>query len=293
MKFDQKTIQKLNALNLVANRVRAGRMRGDRRSSKRGASIEFADYRNYTPGDDIRRLDWNIYARLEKPFIKLFEDEEDLALHILLDISRSMDWGEGSLHKFDYARLVAAGLGAIALSNGDRLDTRTLEARSAQPVFGPARGKHQQMQFFAFLEGLAASQEVRLAEALTYFASQHPRPGLTFILSDLMDDSGFESGLDRILGNGDEIVLRHLLSPDEISPVLNGDLKLIDREYGYTQEVTVDSALKDSYERQFLTWTGNIRDFCLRRGIHYVRTSTALPWDRFILQQLRAEGVVK
>src|SRR5690349_18050780 len=104
MLFDESTLAKLNQLVLVASRVRPGAIKGERRSSRRGSSVEFADYRDYTPGDDLRRLDWNIYARLERPFIKLLEEEEDLAVHILLDGSASMSWGEGELDKFDYAR---------------------------------------------------------------------------------------------------------------------------------------------------------------------------------------------
>src|SRR5512145_3159558 len=105
--FDEKTLRKLDRLTLVANKVRAGAIKGERRSSKRGTSIEFADYRNYVRGDDLRRVDWNIYARLQKPFIKLLEDEEDLAVYLLLDSSTSMDWprsGDHNLHKFLYAR---------------------------------------------------------------------------------------------------------------------------------------------------------------------------------------------
>src|SRR4026207_2477449 len=100
--FDEKTLRKLERLTLVARRARAGRMKGERRSTKRGTSIEFADYRNYARGDDLRRVDWNVFARLDRPFIKLLEEEEDLAVHVLLDASRSMDYGADAQHKFGY-----------------------------------------------------------------------------------------------------------------------------------------------------------------------------------------------
>src|SRR5258708_9814602 len=121
--FDEKTLRKLERLELIARRVRAGVMNGARRSNKRGTSIEFADYRDYTRGDDLRRVDWNIFARLERPFIKLLEEEEDLAVHLLIDASVSMDWptaGEPSQHKFTFARRVLAGLGRISASSGDQ-----------------------------------------------------------------------------------------------------------------------------------------------------------------------------
>src|SRR5512134_3373869 len=157
MLFDETTLRKLNQLTLVASRVRAGAIKGERRSSRRGSSVEFADYRDYTPGDDLRRLDWNIYARLERPFIKLFEEEEDLAVYVLLDGSRSMDWGEGESHKFQYALRLAAGLGAIALASGDVLSVGLLQGGRLAAEYGPARGQGVLPRFFSFLDGLTAS----------------------------------------------------------------------------------------------------------------------------------------
>ncbi len=293
MQFDEETIQKLNALTLVATRVRAGRMRGDRRSSKRGTSIEFADFRNYTPGDDIRRLDWNIYARLDKPFIKLFEEEEDLAVYLLLDASKSMNWGGDSAHKFSYARLVAASLGSIALAGGDQLSAHQLSETGEGQSFGPARGVQQNLRYFNYLWTLEADRRTRLAPALTHFAQLGRRPGLFFLISDLLDPDGFESSLDTLLARGHEIVVIHLLSPDEIAPQIAGDLQLVDREYGDTQEVSIDPVMLETYRRKLGAWRGQIQAFCRRRDIHYVHTSTELPWERFILQNLRSEGIVR
>src|SRR5512145_1874875 len=154
MIFTESTLRKLNQLTLVASRVRSGAIKGERRSSRRGASVEFADYRDYTPGDDLRRLDWNIYARLERPFIKLLEEEEDLAVYVLLDGSRSMDWGEGELHKFRYAQRLAAGLGSISLASGDSLSVGMLQDGRAAAEFGPTRGQAALARLFAFLEEL-------------------------------------------------------------------------------------------------------------------------------------------
>src|SRR5512145_3297284 len=121
MLFDETALRKLQRLTLVTSRVRAGALRGERRSLKRGAGLEFADFRDYVPGDDLRRVDWNVYARLDRPYVKLREEEEDLAVHILVDASQSMDWGEGAQHKFSFALQLAAGLGSIGLSTGDRV----------------------------------------------------------------------------------------------------------------------------------------------------------------------------
>src|SRR5512133_3294955 len=138
MLFDETTLRKLRQLTLVASRVRAGAIKGERRSSRRGSSVEFADYRNYTAGDDLRRLDWNIYARLEKPFIKLLEEEEDLAVYVLIDGSRSMDWGDNDQNKFNYALKLAAGIGSIALGAGDLLSVGFLQGGRVAAEFSPA-----------------------------------------------------------------------------------------------------------------------------------------------------------
>ena len=293
MILDEPTLRKLNALTLIANRVRAGRMRGDRRSSKRGTSIEFADFRSYVPGDDLRRLDWNIYARLDRPFIRLFEDEEDLAVYLLLDGSLSMDWGEGDENKFAYGLRLAAALGAIALGGGDPCRFELLAGEPAGAHFGPARGGHQTLRYLQLLGTLSPAGETALAAALTQFALNRRRPGLVFLISDLLDPAGVQNGLTRLLGRGHQVVVLHTLAPDELDPHLSGDLKLIDREYGSTQEVTLDPVVLGGYRRQLKTWLDELEGFCRARGIGYVRTSTGSPWDRFILRELRAEGVVK
>src|SRR3990172_7923871 len=154
MLFDETTLRKLEQLSLVASRVRAGQMKGERRSTKRGTSIEFADYRDYVAGDDLRRLDWNVYARLERPFVKLFEEEEDLAVHVLVDISASMDWGEAETHKLRYALRMAGAIGAVALAAGDRLTVATMQARGGARQFGPVRGQQHLVRLLAFLEAL-------------------------------------------------------------------------------------------------------------------------------------------
>ncbi len=293
MIFNETTLRKLNALSLIADRVRAGRLRGDRRSSKRGASIEFADFRNYVPGDDLRRLDWNIYARLDKPFIKLFEDEEDLAVYVLLDGSSSMDWGEADENKFTYGRRLAAALGSIALGSGDALTFTMLTAGLAPAGFGPSRGSHQTLRFLKHLEALKPDGETALNETLFNFTLTNRRPGLVLLVSDLLDPSGYQPGLTQLLSRGNQVVLVHLLSPDELDPTLSGDLKLVDKEFSTSQEVSLDPVILQAYRRQVSAWLDEIRSFCRSRDVSYVHTSTSVAWDQFILSQLRREGIVK
>lgn len=293
--FDEKTRRKLEQLMLVATRVRAGAMKGERRSTKRGTSIEFADYRDYTRGDDLRRLDWNIYARLERPFIKLLEDEEDLAVHLLIDTSASMGWpqdGDKNLNKFLYAQRLTAGLAYISLATNDRLSLSTLsEGRPAQ--YGPVRGRGYGLAMLNYVSGLQTSGLVDLNATLKSYALRGGRPGLCFIISDLMSPNGFQDGVNALLGKGYEVGLIQVLSPDEIVPPLGGDLRLVDVETGRAQEVSVDGGMRDLYLKRFSEWRNGIQAECVRRGVHFVTIETSEAWEKVILNSLRRLGAVK
>src|SRR5690606_35456164 len=231
--FDEKTRRKLEQVMLMSSRVRAGAMKGERRSTKRGTSIEFADYRNYTRGDDLRRLDWNVYARLQRPYIKLLEDEEDLAVHILLDISASMDWpqDEGSFdeNKFVYARRLAAGLAYTSLTTNDRLMLVAISDTGAES-FGPARGRARGIAILDFIGKLRPRGVTDLNTVLSDYALRASRPGLLFVISDMFSPTGHMDGIRALMSKGYEVVMLHVLSPDEVNPALNGDLRLIDVE---------------------------------------------------------------
>ncbi len=280
--FDEKTRRKLEQLMLTASRVRAGAIKGERRSVKRGTSIEFADYRDYTPGDDLRRLDWNIYARLDRPLTKLYEDEEDLAVYLILDASASMDWGgEGDpeQHKFDYARRLIAGLGYISLTTNDRLMIAALSGSGIQQ-FGPARGRGYGVRLLNFINDLKPRGVVDLNAALRDYALRSPRPGLVLIVSDLFSPSGYVEGLTALLSKGSEVGIVHILAPDEIEPPLAGDLRLVDVETGAAQEVTIDGGMRHLYIERVQAWREGIRADCLRRGVHYLPIETITPGKR-------------
>jgi len=293
--FDEKTRRKMEQLTLVATRVRAGAMKGERRSSKRGTSIEFADYRDYVRGDDLRRLDWNIYARLERPFIKLLEDEEDLAVHLLLDVSSSMDWpreGVRDQNKLLYGQRLLAGLAHISLATQDRL---TLAALTDAPIaqFGPSRGRGYTLAMFDFVGRLEAQGVTDLNAALRAYALRGGRPGLCFLMSDLLSPDGFSTGLNALLAKGYEVGIIHLLAPDEVDPPLGGDLRLVDVETGRAQEVTVDGGMRSLYIKRLHDWQDGIRADCAKRGVHYVPVVTDTPWEKVILGSLRRLGAVK
>lgn len=299
--LDDAIRRKLDALMLMGSKVRAGAIKGERRSSRRGTSIEFADYRNYAPGDDLRRLDWNIYARTERPYIKLLEDEEDLAVHVLLDNSASMEWPPrddedyalpASAHKLLYAQRLAAGLAYISLNSNDHL---TLTAINAAPgaQFGPARGRRQSVNMLRHVQAVGSGGVTDLNAALTAYSKRAARPGVCFVISDLFSPSGFVDGVKRLLAKGHEVAMLHVLSPDEVEPPLVGDLRLIDIETGSPQEISLDSGMRALYMERVAAWRDEVRADCARLGVHYLPLVTDSPWEQVILLDLRRLGLVK
>lgn len=293
MLFDEKTLRKLDRLALVAAQVRAGQIKGERRSTKRGTSIEFADYRDYTRGDDLRRVDWNVYARLERPFIKLLEEEEDLAVHLLVDTSRSMDFGDEAENKLRFAQRLAAALGYMALAAGDRLTLTTLHDAGPADRFGPARGRGHILRLLNFLEALHPAGTTDLDAALKQYALTSGRPGLLFLVSDLFSPGGYRNGLGQLQGRGYEVAVLHLLAPAEVDPPLAGDLRLIDAETAEPQDITLDGGLRALYRKRVAAWRDEIEAYCLKRGIHYVPVVTDSAWDELVLYQLRQKHLVK
>lgn len=294
MYFDETTLRKLDQLSLVAARVRAGHFKGERRSTKRGTSIEFADYRDYVRGDDLRRVDWNVYARLERPFVKLFEEEEDLAVHLVVDSSRSMAYPDDpETNKFHYAARLAAALGHVALAAGDRLTVWMLRDGEMPARFGPRRGRGYTVPLVQYLSAQSPSGALQLNAAMSKCAQLADRAGLTFIISDLFAPGGYEAGLAALQSRGHEVTVLHVLSPDELDPPLAGDLRLLDSETGDPQDVTIDGGIRELYRRRVQLWQEGIEAHCNKRGAHYVPLNTQHRWDRVVLYQLRRMGVVK
>jgi uncharacterized protein (DUF58 family) len=287
-------------MSLVTRRVRPGQSQGERRSTKRGTSVEFADYRDYSRGDDLRRIDWNIYARLERPFIKLFEEEEDLAVQVLLDASKSMGWGEdrndtseATNNKWNLARELAAALGYIALVSGDRLSVKTLSGPSTGSTFGPVRGRGHILRLLEWLEDQSTQGPTDLNGSLRSQEFQRIRTGLTVLISDLFSPTGFVEGLNSLAARGHDIVLLHTLSPDEIEPQLDGDLRLLDIETGNSQDVTVDETTRFMYTERMKDWQEEIGAACHARGIIHIQVRSDSPLERVVLTDLRRTRVLR
>lgn len=293
--FDPTFMRRLEQLSLVIRRLRSGQRQGEHRSRRRGNSVEFADYRNYTPGDDLRHLDWHIYARLERPFIKLFEAEEELSVHLILDASGSMNWPEDEvgLNKWHFARRLMAALGYITLSGGDRLSLTHVQ-QTAHHSWRPRTGRGHVHTLFSHLSGLEAAGPTDLDTAL-YNLTVGPsrtRAGLLFIASDFLTE-GYERGLAALQSAGYEVNVLHVLSPDEIEPVLGGDLRLQDIESNGYREVTINGDLRALYQQKFTAWRDGLEQYCFARGMNYVTLSTAQPFEAVVLGHLRQRGFVR
>jgi uncharacterized protein (DUF58 family) len=316
--FDETFLRKLERLAILSRRAMAGQLQGERRSPKRGQSVEFADYRPYAPGDDFRRIDWNAYARLERFFIKLFIEEEDLTVHLLLDTSRSMDWGQPN--KLWYAVRAAGALGYVALVGLDRVTVTTLGGSENGYVnyFPPRRGKGQALALFTFLGGLTAHEPAApesdrspdhsdpddsglvLAPRLRAYAAAATQPGPLLLISDLLDD-GWADGLRALTSRGFEVTVLHILAPDEVNPEASEwlsagptrDFKLLDSETGGEVEITADYDLLERYRDGLAAWQAELRRFCGARGIHYVSIETSLPFEELLFALLRQRGVLK
>jgi uncharacterized protein (DUF58 family) len=301
--FSEEFLRRLERLALIARHASAGQTQGERRSPKRGQSVEFSDFRPYVAGDDFRRIDWNAYARLERFFIKLFVEEEDLAVHLLIDASRSMEWGEPK--KLWYATRVAGALGYIALSGLDRVTITALGSSDRSipngGYFPFHRGKRQALTLFNFLEAVAQSSSSESApvleptKALRAYASNRAtngRPGSLVLFSDLQHD-GWVEGLRALASRGYEISVIHLLAPEEVNPDLSGDLKLIDSEDQSAVEITADYDLLARYRQGLADWQENLRQFCAARGILYIPLDTSLPLEDLLFAWLERQGVLR
>ncbi|HEX2033129.1 MAG TPA: DUF58 domain-containing protein [Chloroflexota bacterium] len=286
--FDEGFTRRLERLQLVSQRMHGAASHGGRRSKKRGTSVEFADYREYTPGDDPRQIDWNVYGRSERLFVKLREDEESLTAHLLVDCSKSMDWGHH--HKLTYAKRLAAALGYVALASQDRVEAAGFNEKLAAHL-PPLRGKGQTGRLFSFLAGLEPGGRTNLGVTLRSYASMHRRSGLAILISDLLNPGGLE-GLTALLDRGFEAVLIHTLDPVETDPELEGDVELYDRESGQTLRVSLDPGTVDAYRRRLTDWVAEIETFCAKRMVRYLTVSTAVPLDELVFRQLRSRRIV-
>lgn len=281
--FDASFMAKLEKLDYLAKKMFRGKLRGEKRSRKLGQSVEFHDFRPYMPGDDIRRIDWNLYARLEKYFIKLFVEEEDLTLYLIVDSSASMNFGEPN--KFVFARRLAAALSYIALSNLERVQVAVFDDR-LNIIQRPTRGRSKFLRLFEILAARQTGGASSLVTSIAQFVAQKPLPGVTIVLSDFLFENPTQA-LSGLVGRGNQVMLIQTLSPVEIKPDLTGDLELVDSESGRTMNVSMGSGVFRRYLRNLEALKSELAGWARKTSSDYILVPTDADLVDIVLRDLR------
>jgi len=286
-------MQKLDRLDVMSRKILAGKLQGERRSKRRGQSVEFADYRPYVAGDDLRFIDWNLYARLDKLFLRLFMEEEDLCVSILLDVTQSMDYGDPN--KLMYGKRLAAALGYIGLSHYNRVTvasmTDTIDAQLPN-----LRGRRPIAQMLDFVAGLSIVRRPgRMEDALRRFAVTHRQKGVIIVISDFLDKGDLFESLKYLAGDAYDVYALQLLSPQEIDPrkgQIAGDLRITDVEDHQDAEVSITPALLKRYRLGVEQFCNDVRHTLLKRGMSYLFADTSAPFEDVVLRYLRERGLL-
>jgi uncharacterized protein (DUF58 family) len=288
--LDPDFLRKLERLAIAAKRVQLGLAKGERRSKRKGSSVEFADYRDYVQGDDLRFVDWNIYGRLDALYLKLFREQEDLTVHLLIDASRSMGFGTPS--KIEFACKLAAAIGYIALIGYDRVCVEAFSGTDVQRM-RPCRGRASVAKMFSFIESIEGEGGTNLESACRSYILRNRAKGTAVIISDFFDQDGFEGCLRRLTMSGSDVYAIHVLAPEEIDPQLAGDLKLLDSETNGFVEISASRALLKRYKDNRDGFCEAIRRFCVARGIGHFIVSSDTSIEQLTLDMLRKGGMLR
>ncbi|MEM9364515.1 MAG: DUF58 domain-containing protein [Planctomycetota bacterium] len=282
-------LERLQRLELVSRKIFRGRMKGERISRRKGQSVEFADFRNYVPGDDLRLIDWNLYARLDQLFLKLFQEEEDLHFYALVDTSESMNFGSPS--KARIARQLAAELGYVGLCRGDRVAVQGLGPSAAMAPVIRTRASYWKLN--QYLESLPASENTALADGVKEFLLRGASTGIVVLITDLMDKAGYESALRMLVGRRMDVFVLQVLSREELEPPLRGDRRLIDVEDNNAAEITINQHVLDRYQATLQSFLTGVRQYCAKRSIVHALIANDTALEEVVTRYLRARGVVR
>lgn len=285
--FGEGFMETLDYLNIIARKILSGQLKAERRSRQKGVSVEFADHRPYSPGDDFRFIDWSVFFRTEQLFLKLFEEEEDLHIYLLVDCSASMDFGMP--YKFHYARRLAAAIGYLGLASLDRVAVLPFRSSLAQSSGDTLRlrGKGKIFRLLDFLTTRVAEGETDLRASLQNLAAGKHKRGLAIIISDLYDEEGVIAGVNALRIQKFDPYVIHVVSPQETDPDLLGDLTLLDSESDRVRDVTLTEKLLRRYKEEFKIYCSSIENFCKSKEIGYVRCRTDVPFQDTIIHMLR------
>lgn len=288
--FDEEFLEKIELLYLVSKRIFAGNLQAARRSKKLGAGIEVRDFRNYAAGDDLRHIDWNYYASTRELLVRLFEEDEDLHIYFLVDVSPSMAIGRAA--KLDYGKRVAAALAYIGLANLDRVSVVPFGG-DIVGTLPPSRGRSQIWKVFRFLERDFDGGITDLRSALRSFVTRTRRRGLAVVISDFYDSEGFAEAIDLLRFHRFEPLVFQVFDEDDLSPRLKGDLEVVDYETGDIVRVTVTPGLLQRYVAAQVALMDEVASYCRQKGLLYFRAPVQLPFDELVLRVFRAGGFLR
>jgi uncharacterized protein (DUF58 family) len=280
--LDNETLNKIQSLSLQVNLALEGQAAGNRKSRSKGSSVEFSDFREYVPGDDFRRIDWNAYGRFDRLFVKLFMEEREAPVQIFIDTSISMTYGDPD--KNIAARRLAAALSYISLSSYDRVHIVPWNEKTGG-IFGPYRTQAAFMNVVNILEDMPNNGRSNFSDALRRMEWKTGR-GISVVITDALIENGLDEGLKYLKYRRQEVYLCHVLSPQELSPEISGALELVDSETGERMEVTVSGALFSSYERTMNQFLADLKEQCKRWGVHYSLIPSDMPVDRMVKKMI-------
>ena len=291
--IDSRLMARLDQLDVSSRKIFAGKLQGERRSKKRGQSVEFADHRPYAIGDDLRHIDWRMYARLDRLFLKLFLEEEDLSLHIVMDVSASMDCGNPS--KFFYMQQVAAALGYVGLVNLNRVAMTAIGDVEGGVIsrIADLRGRRRLQEIGRWICGLEPEGESQFTAGARRVALSRRGRGVMVLMSDFFHKEGYESALRLLSGHGYDVMALQVLSPQELNPDVTGDLRLRDTEDRDMADVTISAPLIKWYKKNLDAYNNQLRAFCAKRDITHLAITTDTPIDALLLEYLRRRGVLR
>jgi uncharacterized protein (DUF58 family) len=282
LRFEDDFLKKLEYLHVVSKRAFAGQNRADRLARKRGKGLEFADHRQYTPGDDFRQIDWKAYQRLNRLLLRLFDEEQDLPIYLFIDASHSM----AEEAKFDQARRIAAALCYVGLAHLDRVTILPFGGRINDET-SPGRGKGRIFRVFEQLERMSAAGPTDLRESFGNFASRDRQRGLAVVISDFLDPNGFERGLKVLAALGHDVFVVHVASKLDRDPGAYGEARFVDAETGDIRDVDVTPALVEAYHKEWEAHALELERFCGRYSLGYVRADAEAPFEDVILTTFR------
>ena len=283
-------LSRLERLRLNPTRKQTNRSQGEHLTGRGGTSIEFSDYRNYVSGDDIRHVDWNIFSRLHRPYVKLYQFEEEMHVTILVDASSSMRFEE----KFDRARQLAAAFGLMGMLNLEPVSVYAARTADRHPVvLPPCSGRASLHRLFAALENLEVGGDQPIDEAVESLLRVHRGRGIAVVLSDFLTFGDLERPLNRLYGAGLEVFAVQILGPSEIDPDVAGDRRFVDSETGQTLDISSAGDLLSIYQDHRLSLERALEAECRRRSGRFLAVSSREPIKQILFDRLRRRGWVR